>query len=306
MVGSHCVALRAGLIVLSTGIAATPAEATSHWTDCLARPSYACLVDHAADEARQVPGRAARAYATALVAGAQAVGGRADAARSSAEDARLLGTVIADAGDYGFLVSQIVWARAWAGDLDVAGDMLGWTTDPYALALGHAALAEAQAHHGFLEYARRSLRWAMEEAENVRAERAILLSYLAISHGYVGDADGVHSLIAEARKAADSEDTPYGRTLAVAAGAVAEAMLGHLEESDALLAKAETRLAGIMDETDIGVLAAHLAWALAEGGDAEGAKGVIAQLGKLDLASLTYQRRALIFGYAALALSRAK
>jgi hypothetical protein len=44
---------------------------------------------------------------------------------------------------------------------------------------------------------------------------------------------------------------------------------------------------------------------LAEAGDAEGATGVISQLGQMDLAPLTYQHRALIFSYAALALSQA-
>jgi hypothetical protein len=287
-------------------MASAPAYATSHWYDCLAQPTYHCLVDHAAAEAREVPGRVPRAFATALVAGTQAVGGRADEARGSAEEAILLGSIVPGGADYGFLVSQIVWARAWAGDLDTAGNMVGWTSDAYALVLGYAALAEGQAHHGYPEYARRSLRWAMEELENVKGDRSALLSYLAISHGYVGDVDGVHGLIADARKTADSQGTAFGRTLAVAAGAVAEAMIGHIEESDALLAEAEPRLAEIEDETDIGVLASHLAWALAEAGDVEGAKGVIAQLGQLDLASLTYQRRALIFSYAALALSRVK
>ncbi len=297
---------RLAFLLLLTWLVAAPAHAKSHWYDCLAEPTYACLVDHAEAEARQVPGRAARAYATALVAGAQAVGGRADAARDSAEDARLLGAAIADAADYGFLVSQIVWARAWAGDLDVAGDMLGRTSDPYALALGHAGLAEAQAHHGYPDYADRSLRWAMDEAATVRADRVMLLPYLAISHGYAGAADGMHGLLAEARSLADADESPYGRTLAYAAGAVAEALAGHAEHSDALLEEAETRLRDVEDETDIGVLAAHFAWALAEAGDVAGAKGVIAQLGQLDLASLTYQRRALIFSYAALALSRAQ
>jgi hypothetical protein len=293
-------------ILLLLWLAASPAYATSHWYDCLAAPAYRCLVDHAAAEAKQIPDRVPRAYATALVAGAQAVGGLADEARGSAEDARLLGAIVSDAADYGFLVSQIVWAKAWAGDLDVAGDMLGWTKDPYALALGYAALAEGQAHHGYPEFAERSLRWAMEELQNVREDRGMLLPYLAISHGYVGDADGAHRLLVESRKLADADDTPYGRTLPYAAGAVAEAMIGHIEDSDALLVEAETRLRGVEDETDIGVLASHLAWALAEAGDADGARGVISQLGQLDLASLTYQRRALIFSYAALALSRAQ
>ncbi len=293
-------------ILLLFWLVPSPAHGTAHWYGCLAEPTYRCLIDHAAAEAKQIPGRVPRAYATALVAGAQAVGGLADEARGSAEDARLLGAIVSDVADYGFLVSQIVWARAWAGDLDAANDMLGWTSDPYALALGHAALAEAQSRHGYPEFAERSMRWAMEEAENVRADRGTLLPYLAISHGYIGDAEGVHRLIAEARKVSDADGAPYGRTLAVAAGAVAEAMVGHNEDSDALLTEAEARLKDIEDETDIGVLASHLAWALAEAGDAEGARGVIGQLGQLDLASLTYQRRALIFSYAALALSRAQ
>ncbi|MDH3231506.1 MAG: hypothetical protein OEN55_17080 [Alphaproteobacteria bacterium] len=287
-------------------LASSPAYGTSHWSGCLAEPTYRCLVDHAAAEAKQIPGRVPRAYATALVAGAQAVGGRADEARASAEEARLLGGIIFDDADYGLLVSQIVWARAWAGDLDIAGDMLGWTSDPYALALGYAALAEAQVHHGYPQDAERSMRWAMEEMKNVKENRGVLLPYLAISHGYVGDAEGVHRLIAESRKITDSDGIPYGRTLAVAAGAVAEAMIGHTEESDALLIEAEDRLKIIEDQTDIGVLASHMAWALAEAGDTEGARGVISQLAQLDLAPLTYQQRALIFSYAALALSRAQ
>lgn len=286
-------------------LASAPAHAASHWDDCLSRATYECLVDLAAAEARQIPNRVPRAFATALVAGVQAVGGRVDDARGSAEEAVLLGSIVSDPEAYGFLVAQIVWARAWAGDIDVAGDMVGWTSDPYAIALGYAALAEGQARHGYPEYAKRSLRWAMDEVKNVKGDRSALLSYLAISHGYVGDDDGVRRLVAEARKAAESGGTAYGRTLAVAAGAVAEAMIGHVEESDALLAEAEARLADIEDETDIGVLASHLAWALAEAGDADGAKAVIGQLGQLALAALTYQRRALIFSYAALALSRA-
>lgn len=293
-------------IFLLVWLAASPAHGTAHWYACLATPTYRCLIDHAAAEARKVPNRVPRAYATALVAGAQAVGGLTDAARDSAEDARFLGDIVSDPADYGFLVSQLVWAKAWAGDLELANDMLGWTSDPYALALGYGALAEAQAHHGYPEYAARSLRWAMEELENVTEDRGMLLPYLAISHGYAGDADGVHRLLADSRKLADAGDTPYGRTLPYAAGAVAEALLGHIEESDALLTEAESRLREVEDATDIGVLASHLAWALAEAGDAEGAKGVIGQLGQLDLKSLTYQRRALIFSYAALALSRAK
>ena len=293
-------------IFLLFWLAAAPAHATSHWYACLAAPSYRCLIDHAAAEARRVPGRVPRAYATALVAGAQAVGGLADAARDNAEDARLFGAIVSDPADYGFLVSQLVWAKAWAGDLELAGDMLGWTSDPYALTLGYAALAEGQAHHGYPEYAARSLRWAMEELENVREDRGMLLPYLAISNGYVGDADGVHRLLVDSRKLADAADAPYARALPYAAGAVAEALVGHIEHSDALLTEAESRLRQIEDETDIGVLASHLAWALAEAGDAEGAKGVIAQIGQLDLKSLTYQRRALIFSYAALALSRAQ
>ena len=295
-----------GPVFLLFWLASAPAQGASHWYDCLAAPTYQCLVDQAAAEARQIAGRVPRAYATALVAGAQAVGGLEDEARFSAEDARLFGAIISDDADYGFLVSQIVWARAWAGDLDLAGDMLGWTSDPYALALGYGALAEAQAHHGYPDFAARSLRWAMEEAENVRHDRGTLLSYLAISHGYTGDADGVHGLIAASRKLADADETAYGRALPYAAGAVAEALVGHIEDSDALLAEAETRLGDVEDETDIGLLASHLAWALAEAGDAEGAKGVIGQLGQLDLASLSPQRRAMVFGYAALALSRAK
>jgi len=287
-------------------LAAAPAHATSHWSDCLARPTHRCLSDLAAAEARQIPDRVPRAFATALVAGVEAVGGRADDARSSAEEAILLGSIVSEPEAYGFLVSQVVWARAWAGDIDVAGDMVGWTSDPYAIVLGYAALAEGQAHHGYPEYAKRSLRWAMEELKNVKGDRTALLSYLAISHGYVGDADGVQSLIAEARKAAESAGLPYGRTLAVAAGAVAEAMLGHAQESDALLAEAEDLMSGIEDETDTGVLASHLAWALAEAGDVKGARAVIGQLEKLNLTALTYQRRALIFSYAALALSRAR
>ncbi|UCH73382.1 MAG: hypothetical protein JSU82_13670 [Rhodospirillales bacterium] len=295
-------AVGSALLCLISG----PASAASHWTDCLVAPTYQCLVEHAAAEAGQVPGRAARAYAVALVAGAQAVGGRAEEARGSAEDAILLGSIISDPADYGFLVSQLTWARAWAGDLDMAGDMLGWTSDPYALALGYAALAEAQAHHGYPEYAERSLRWAMEEAANVKSDRGLLLPYLAISHGYVGNAEGVHRLIAEARNEASSSGSAYERALAAAAGAVAEAMIGHVADSDTMLSEAEARLGEIEDETDIGVLASHLAWALAEAGDAEGARGVIKQIVQLELASLTYQRRALIFSYAALALSRAK
>jgi hypothetical protein len=295
-----------GPVFLLFWMTSAPAQGSSHWYDCLATPTYRCLVDHAAAEARQIPGRVPRAYATALVAGAQAVGGLEDEARFSAEEARLYGAIIPDDADYGFLVSQIVWARAWAGDLALAGDMLGWTSDPYALALGYGALAEAQAHHGYPDFAERSLRWAMEEAENVRHDRGTMLTYLAISHGYAGDADGVHGLIAESRKLADADDTAYGRTLPYAAGAVAEALIGHIEDSDALLAEAEARLGDVEDETDIGVLASHLAWALAEAGDTEGARGVIGQLGQLDLAPMTYQRRAMIFSYAALALSRAK
>ena len=164
-----------GPVFLLFWLASAPAQGASHWYDCLAAPTYRCLVDHAAAEAGQIPGRVPRAYATALVAGAQAVGGLEDEARFSAEDARLFGAIISDDADYGFLVSQIVWARAWAGDLDLAGDMLGWTSDPYALALGYGALAEAQAHHGYPDFAARSLRWAMEEAENVRHDRGTLL-----------------------------------------------------------------------------------------------------------------------------------
>lgn len=293
-------------ILLFFWLVPSPAQGTSHWDGCLAEPTYRCLVDHAAAEAKQIPGRIARAYATALVAGAQAVGGLEVEARDSAEDALFRGGVIVDAADYGLLISQIVWARAWAGDLALANDMLGWTSDPYALALGYAGLAEAQAHHGYPEGAQRSMRWAMEELGNVRENRGVLLPYLAIAYGYVGDAEGVHRLIAQARKVTDADGTPYGRTLAVAAGAVAEAMIGHIEESDALLVEAEARLEAVEDETDIGVLASHMAWALAQAGDADGARGVISQLGQLDLAPLTYQHRALIFSYAALALSRAQ
>ena len=287
-------------------LAAAPAHGASHWDGCLAEPTYRCLVDHAAAEAKRIPDRVPRAYATALVAGAQAVGGLADEARDSADVALQLGGIIFDAADYGLLVSQIVGAKAWAGDLDLAGDMLGWTSDPYALALGYAALAEAQAHHGYPENAERSMRWAIEELKKVRENRGVLLPYLAISSGYVGDADGVHRLLAEARKLAEAADSPYARTLPYSAGAVAEAMIGHIEHSDALLAEAEARLKAVEDETDIGVLASHMAWALAEAGDAAGAKGMIRQLDQLDLASVTYQRRALIFSYAALALSRAQ
>jgi len=294
------------LVFIMLWLAPVPAHATSHWNDCLARPTYRCLSDLAAAEARQIQDRAPRAFAVALVAGVQAVGGRADEARDSAEEAILLGSIVSDPKAYGFLVSQIVWARAWAGDLDVAGDMVGWTSDPYAIVLGYAALAEGQAHHGYPEYAQRSLRWAMDELENVKGDRGALLSHLAISHGYVGDADKVHDLIAETRKAAESARTAYGRTLAFAASAVAEALVGHGAESDALLTEAQARLAEVEDETEIGMLASHMAWALAEAGDTGGANGVIGQLGQLDLASLTAQRRALIFSYAALALSRAK
>ena len=49
---------------------------------------------------------------------------------------------------------------------------------------------------------------------------------------------------------------------------------------------------------------AHIAWALAVSGDAEGARGVIRQLGQLNLALLTYHHRAQILAYAALALAR--
>jgi len=293
-------------VLILVWLAFAPAYATSHWNDCLARPTHRCLSDLAAAEARQIPNRVPRAFAIALVAGAQAVGGRADDARDSAEEAILLGSIVSDKEAYGFLVSQIVWARAWAGDIDVARDMVGWATDPYAIVLGYAALAEGQARHGYPELAERSLSWAMDELENVRGDRGALLSHLAISHGYVGDSDGVHGLIAETRKAAESARTAYGRTLAVAASAVAEALVGHVEESDALLAEAEDRLADVEDESEIGVLASHMAWALAEAGDTGGAKAVIGQLGQLDLASLSYQRRALIFSYAALALSRAR
>lgn len=290
-------------VLVFLSLAPVPAHAKSHWSDCLKTPTYRCLIDLAAAEAGHVPDRIPRAYATALLAGAQAVGGLADEARANAEEARVLGGIIFDDADYGLLVSQIVWAKAWAGDLDAASDMLGWTTDPYALALGYAALAEAQAHHGYPENAQRSMQWAMEELDSVRGNRGVLLPYMAISNGYIGSAEGVHRLIAESRKVTDAVDIAYVRTLAAAAGAVAEAMVGHAKESDALLAEAEGRLADIEDPTDTGILAAHLAWALAEGGDVDGAKGVIRQIGDLDLEPLTYQERALIFSYAALALA---
>lgn len=282
------------------------AHATSHWEDCLPRPAFACLCDLAVAEVGQIRDRVPRASATAFLAGVQAVGGRTEDARNSAEEAILLGSIVADPVDHGFLVSQIVWARAWAGELDLAGDMIGWMSDPYAIVLGYGALAEGQAHHGYPDYARRSLRRAREELANVTGDRSTLLPYLAISHGYVGDAVGARSLIANAREAADANGTAYARTLALAAGAVAEAMLGNAAGSDALLSEAETLLDGVEDTTDTAVLASHLAWALAEAGDTRAATGVIAQLGRLDLASLSAQRRALIFGYAALALSRAR
>lgn len=287
-------------------LAPAPAGATSHWEACLARATYGCLCDLAAAEVREMRDRIPRASATAFLAGVQAVGGRVDDARDSAEEAIVLGSIVSDPENYGFLVSQIVWARAWAGDIDLAGDMIGWMSDPYSMALGYAGLAEGQAHHGYQEFAKRSLRWAMEEAENVKGDRSTLLPYLAISHGYFGDADGVQGLVASARKAAETNGTAYARTLAAAAGAVAEAMVGHAAEANALLSEAETLLAGVEDETDTGILAAHLAWGLAAAGDLDGARGVIGQLQKLDLVSLTGQRRALIFGYAALALSGAK
>jgi hypothetical protein len=290
-------------LVVALWLAPFPAAGTSHWYPCVAEPTYECLIGHAAAEAALVPERAPRAFATVLVAGAQAVGGMADEARESAEDARVMGSIISDDGGYDFLIAQIVWAKAWAGDLALAGDMLGWISDPYALALGYAALAEAQARHGYPGNAERSMGWAMEEAAKVTDGRGPLAYRLAISHAYVGDLDGMHALIAEARQLADAADTAYGRALPFAAGAVAEAMAGHIEESDALLAEAEARLAEVEDETEIAILASYMAWALAEAGDAEGARGMIQQLGQLNLALLTYHRRALIFAYAALALS---
>ena len=289
--------------VLVLWLAPFPAAGKSHWYPCVAEPTYECLIRQAAAEAALVPERVPRAFATVLVAGAQAVGGMTDAARESAENARMLGSILSDDSDYAFLVSQIVWAKAWAGDLALAGDMLGWISDPYALALGYAALAEAQAHHGYPGNAERSMGWAMEEAAKVTDGRGSLVPRLAISHAYVGDVEGLHGLVAEARTLADADDTAYGRTLPFAASAVAEAMVGHIEESDELLAEVETRLALVEDETETAILAAYMAWALAEAGDAEGARGVIKQLGQLNLAQQTYHRRALVFAYAALALS---
>ena len=80
------------------------------------------------------------------------------------------------------------------------------------------------------------------DLNKIPADRSLLLPYLAISNGHVGDADGVHRLLADSRKLADADDAPYGRVLPYAAGAVAEALVGHIEHSDALLREAETRL----------------------------------------------------------------
>lgn len=294
---------RSVFLVLVLWLAPFPAFGSSHWYPCIAEPTYGCLIRHAAAEAGSVPERVPRAFATALVAGAQAVGGMADEARESAENARLMGGIISDDAAYAFLISQVIWARAWAGDLELAGDMLGWISDPYALALGYAALAEARAHHGYPDGAAQSMAWAMEEAAKVTDGRGPLTSRLAISHAYVGDLDGVHNLVAEARQRADADATAYGRTLPFASSALAEAIAGHVEESNELLAEAEARLTLVEDEAEIAILASYMAWTLAEAGDAEGARGMIQQLGQLDLALMTYHRRALVFSYAALALS---
>ena len=290
-------------LALVLWLAPVPAAATSHWYPCIEEPTFECLIGHAADEAALVPYREQRAFAIVLVAGAQAIGGKTEAALINAEDALALGEILGDT-EYEFLVTQIILARAWAGELDTANNMLGWLSDPWALALGYGALAEAQARWGQGGRAVLSLSWAMEEAARVSEDRASLVPWLAISHARAGEATAAHALVAEARQLADKADSAFGRTLPVTAGAVAAALAGHTGEFEELLAEAERRLAQVEDETGIGILAAHIAWALAVSGDAEGARGVIRQLGQLNLALLTYHHRAQILAYAALALAR--
>lgn len=290
-------------LVLFLCLAPAPASASLHWSECVAEPNYDCMVRLAVDEAVQAPSRVERAFALALVASVQAVGGRNEEALQNAVDALHLGGIVQDDAAYGFLVARLIRAHAWAGDLETAENMLGWIAGARSLALGYAALAEGQLRHGREDAAARSMGWAMENAAEVSSDRDSLIPQLALSYAYLGDADGVSELTARARDLASGTERPYARVLPLAVSAVAEAMVGHIEASDAFLAETDEGMAAVESELDLAILVAHIAWALAEQGDAEGARATIAQLIQLDLRGMTYTQRALLFAYCAMALA---